>query len=127
MALVLGTFGEELTLKIRQGATLGPFTASVKNPDGSPVDLTGSIIRGQIRKRANDTEVVATLTITIDPGTGGTYSITMPWSETAALACGDSINASASQYVHDIEWQDASGKVLPLYYGKVLVFREVTR
>lgn len=128
MALELGTFGEELTLRIRQGATFGPFTGEMKNrSDGSPVNLTGSVLRGKIKKKASDLATVADLLFTIDPGTGGTYSFGLDATTTAALDCGDTINAGASQYVHDIEWQDSAGRVLPLYFGKVFVFREVTK
>jgi hypothetical protein len=127
MSLELGWYGEEMTLRIRQGGTFGPFYAEMKNPDLTPVDLTGCTITGQIRKKAKDTTVVCSIAFTIDAGTGGTYSFTIDKVTTALLECGESANSAASKYVYDIEMVDALGRSYPLYYGNVLVFREVTR
>jgi hypothetical protein len=90
------------------------------------VDLTGCIIRGKIKKKASDASAVVNLNFTIDPGTSGTYRFWLDASQTAAMPCGDSIQSSASQYVHDIEMQDTLNRVIPLYYGPAYVFREIT-
>ena len=51
----VGTRGERLDLIVRQGATLGPHTVTLTNPDGSAVNLTGCTIQGQVRKDPLDT------------------------------------------------------------------------
>lgn len=48
----LGYIGEKLDLLIRQDATLGSFDATMRNPDGSAVNLIGATIRGQVRRKA---------------------------------------------------------------------------
>jgi hypothetical protein len=128
-APVIGTKGAELDLLIRQGATFGPNTCTLTNPNATPVNLTGATLRAQIRKTATSTLV---------PGATGTFVITnaangvFTWEFTAAVtqlltADNDSEAAAASTYVWDMELQDASGRVIPLCYGKVNVFREVTK
>lgn len=127
MTAQLGYIGERLDLLIRQGATLGPFLATMTNPDASPVDLTGATIRGQIRKRAADTTVVASLDVTITSAAAGQYSFGLTATATAAIVAGADVTKPESVYVWDLELQDAAGRVLPLYWGDVRVHREVTR
>jgi len=127
----LGYIGEKLDLTIRQGATFGPFEVALLNPDATAPSLTGSIIRGQIRKKALDAVVVAALDVVINPdqvGAGkGKFTFGMTAANTAALTAGESITDPASVYVWDMEWEDAATRVLPMYYGGVKVQREVTR
>jgi hypothetical protein len=128
MALTIGWYGEEMTIKIRQGGSFGPYNATMVNPDNSSVDLTGCTITGQIRKHAQDTEVVMPFNFQITaPSTSGLYSFWLTDEQTATLECGENVSSSDSTYVYDIELHDAAGRVIPLYYGKVHVFREVTR
>jgi hypothetical protein len=124
----IGWIGEELNVLIRQGATVGPYQATMVDAiTQAPVDLTGSIIRGEIRRKPRDTTIVLNWRVTITDAVNGKYEFTLTDEDTAALECGDSIQSAKSIYVHDIEMQDSAGNVLPLYYGKVSVFREVTR
>lgn len=127
----LGYFGEKLDLLIRQGATFGPFEVLIKNPDLSAVNLTGCFIRGKIRKKALDTLVTAELVVTINPdqvGLGkGKFTFGLSNSITAAIIAGEFAIDAASLYVWDMEWEDAIGNVLAMFYGSVKVQREVTR
>ena len=123
----LGYIGEKLDLLIRQGATLGPFQGAMTNPDGTPVDLSGCVLRAQIRKKALDPAVVTPVTVTITDPLSGQYVFGLSAELTAAIVAGESIKDPTSKYVWDMEMVDASGQVLPLYYGDVSVFREVTR
>ena len=129
MATVIGTKGAELDLLIRQGATFGPNASRLTNPNGTPVNLTGSTFRGQIRKTASDalsTGCAITFTITNAINGEFTWEVT---DEATTVLVADSISESApaSTYVWDMEMEDSSGRVLPLAYGKVQVFREVTK
>lgn len=126
-ALSIGFYGEELDLLVRQGAEFGPVTATMRNPDASPVDLTGCAIRGQVRKRALDASTVASLTVTITNAANGVYEFGMSNAVTAGIPAGEAANLPTSQYVWDLELQDVLGRVIPLYYGAVIVLREVTR
>jgi hypothetical protein len=123
----LGYIGEKLDLLIRQGATLGPFTAQMVNPDNSSVNLTGCELRAQIRKKALDPTVVTPITVSITEPISGQYVLGLSAELTAAIIAGESIKDPASKYVWDMELVDSTGQVLPIYYGDVTVFREVTR
>lgn len=126
---VVGTKGQELDLLIRQGASLGPIGCRLTNPDTSPMNLTGAVIRAQIRKTASaaaSTGAAAVCVITNALNGEFTYEFTTE-ATTALVADEVSEEAPASIYTWDMELQDASGRVTPLVYGKVNVFREVTK
>lgn len=125
--LRIGSYGERMDVLLRQGGTFGPYTATMKNPDGTAVDLTGCLIRGQLRKKALDTTIVATLDCAITNATGGVYTFGLSAATTAAIPAGEKVTDRASQYVWDLELVDSSGRVIPLYYGPVIILREVTR
>lgn len=128
MADRIGDIGERRDLLIRQGADFGPITETLVNPDGSPVDLTGCICRGQIRRTVDDPEIAAEFVFQIatDPTTG-VVSWGLPNTVTVALAAGATVKDPASQYVYDQEIEDANGRIIPWRYGSALVHREVTR
>ena len=128
MADRIGDIGERRDLLIRQGADFGPITETLTNPDGSPVDLTGCLCRGQIRRTADDPEIVAEFVFEIaaDPKTG-VVTWGLPNAVTSALTAGASVKDPVSQYVYDQEIEDAAGRIIPWRYGSALVHREVTR
>ena len=128
MADRIGDIGERRDLLIRQGADFGPITETLTNPDGSPVDLTGCLCRGQIRRTPDDPEIVAEFVFEIaaDPTTG-VVIWGLPNTVTAALPAGATVRDAASQYVYDQEIEDAAGRIIPWRYGAALVHREVTR
>lgn len=123
----LGYIGERLDLLVRQGATLGTFDATMQNPDGSAVNLIGATIRGQVRKKALDPTVVTDIDVTITDAVLGKYSFGLSVAKTTIIAAGETLKEPASLYVWDLELVDSTGRVIPLYYGNVTVFREVTR
>ncbi len=123
----IGYIGERLDLLIRQGATLGPFACTLTNPDGSPVNLAGATIRGQIRKKPADTTVVASLAVNVLDAVNGLYSFALDAATTATIVAGLDVTKPESLYVWDMELADSLGRVIPLHWGDVRVHREVTR
>jgi len=123
----LGYIGEKLNLLIRQGATLGPHVVTARNPDTTPVNLTGATIRGQIRKTALNPVITIALTVTMTDAVNGVFEFGLTDEQTAALVAGETQGDPASKYVWDMEMEDSVGRVLPLFYGDVAIFREVTR
>jgi hypothetical protein len=123
----LGYIGEKLNLLVRQGATLGPHSVTVRNPDLTPVNLTGSTVRGQIRRKALDVAIIETLNVVVTDAVNGVFEFGLTATETAALVAGEGIGDANSKYVWDMEWEDSTGRILPLFYGDCTVFREVTR
>lgn len=122
----IGHYGAPLNLRIKQGATFSP-TIILQNPDGSFVNLTGSQVRAQIRKNALDAAVAASFVIDILNAVGGEFKMTLTDEVTAAITAGEMLTSTASKYVWDCEMEDSLGRVTPLFYGQVDVFREVTR
>lgn len=129
MSATIGFLGVRQNLQIRQGATFGPLRLTVRNPDNTPVDLTGSTLVGHIRKTAKAPVVLLELVGTIEGDSAdGVWRVEeLTAAQTAALAAGETPAEPASQYVYDLEWTDATGRVTPLLYGTVSVLREVTR
>ena len=123
----LGYIGEKFDLLIKQGSTLGPFSITLSNPDNTPVNLTGAAVRAHLRKRALDSDKVADLQVAMVDAAAGKFQFGMSDEATANIPAGETLKDAASIYVWDMKLEDASGRVLPLYYGDCKVFREVTR
>jgi len=126
MSASIGVIGEYCELLIRQGADFW-VTETLTQPDGSPVDLTGCICRGQIRRTPASTEIAAELSFTVADPPSGVVVWGLDNAQTAALEAGDTLRDTASRYAYDMELQDAAGRVIPWRYGPALVHREVTR
>lgn len=124
----VGTKGAALDLIIRQGATLGPNSTTIKDGSGTPIDITGATIRAQIRLLPSSVTAAATATCTIVTPAAGLFTWTFSDTETAAMTCSViDENEATSLYYWDMEIEYASGVVVPLLYGDVRVFREVTK
>lgn len=128
MSLSIGSKGAELDIVIRQGATFGPMTCTLTNPDTTPINLTGSTITGQIRKYPDDvTSMGISATIVLTNPSGGVFTWSFTAASTATLdADPESENSPGSIYQYDLEMTDSSGRVIPLLYGKAKVFRNVS-
>ena len=124
----ISNIGTRVELELMQGSTFGPVTHTLKNPDGTPVDLTGCTPRGQIRRKASDPDVTAPLVcVVFEPATAGVYTFGLSAATTAAIPAGSSANDPNSNYDWDLELLDSQGRVIPLLWGTLKVQREVTR
>lgn len=125
--LVLGSYGEQLDLEIKQGCMFGPHTFSLKNPDSSPVNLAGCSFRAQMRRKALDPEKVLDFTCVVTNAAGGVFQMSLTAAQTADIRTGEVVETPDSKFVWDMEMVDSLGGITPRYYGNVSVFREVTR
>ena len=123
----VGTFGERLDLHIKQGSTFGPMRFEMVNPDDTPVDLSNCEIRSQIRHQASDATVVVDIECQLSNPMLGKFEFSLSDEQTRMIDAGSSADEMQSRYVWDMELEDGAGRVIPLYYGNVLVLREVTR
>lgn len=124
----VGSKGGNLDLLIRQGATLGPNSTQIKDRTGTAIDITGATVRSEIRKTPDAVTVDATAVCTITDAANGAFT----WEFTAAetkLLDADPVSEEQplSKYVWDMEIQYSDGRIQPLMYGDVRVFREVTK
>ena len=124
----LGTKGAELDLLIKQGSTLGPHTMTITDEFGTAINLTGCTLSAQIRKTADAATANCDAVFTIVDAVAGTVLWEFTAASTELLPC-DPVDetAEASQYVWDMELLYASGRIVPLLYGNVSVYREVTK
>lgn len=109
-------------ITIEQGATF-QLELIWKNPDTTPINLTGYTARMQVRKKHADTVKVLDLTtqngkIIITPLLGK-INVTVPATET------DDITIKTG--VYDLELESSTGIVTRLIEGGVTVSPEVTR
>jgi hypothetical protein len=116
MPKVLGDLGDVVELQIRQGSTFGPHQAVLANPDGTPMNLTGCTIRAMLRRNPSASAVSFECEIT--DAAAGEWTFGLSAEQTATL--------EPPKYVYDVELEDASGRVLPLFHGEVIVELEVT-
>lgn len=122
------TKGQELNLTIRQGATFGPIVCTLKDHLGTPINITGFTFAAQVRKTPSSRKATGfAATCTIVNAALGQYSFEFPAASTAALEVGDTENSEDSLYYWDMEMIQADARVIPLVYGSVKVFREVTK
>ena len=123
----IGNTGSRLDLRIRQGGTF-EFSIALKNPDGTPINLTGATLSAQIRRTGlAPNPAVATFAIVVTSAVNGQASLSLTDAITAVITCGETETEKASRYVWDLELLDSAARVVPLLFGDVAVFREVTR
>lgn len=123
----IGDKGEELDLLIRQGGTFGPHEVSWTNPDGTFVDISDMFFRAQIRKDPTDDDPVATFICKTTNAIQGKFSFEIDATQTANIPSGPDENQTSSAYFWDLEAVTDTGVVIPLIYGKVKMFREITK
>jgi len=92
------------------------------------MNLDGYTARGQVRETYSSEVATADFTCTIvDPSSDGKVQIVLDATSSAAIEAGDSYSDPDSEYVYDIEIEDASGFVTRILQGKVFVDPEVTK
>ena len=124
----IGNKGSNLDILIRQGATFGMVESTLKDENGSPINLTGAIIRGQIRKSPNDlVRANAEFDCVVINEEMGVFQWGLSYAKTTTLTAGVDENDPSSKYYYDIEVEYPNGRIDPLIYGVARVFREVTK
>lgn len=124
---VINAVNGVINLLGKQGTTWGPLLISVKL-NGAPVNLTGYLVRGQMRKKVSALNPEPGLTFALADAANGVVSMSMSAENTAKLACGDSAKDAASSYVWDMEiYKDNPNEVSRFFRGTIRVEAEVTR
>lgn len=127
MADLLGRAGT-LNITIEQGATFSmPVQLSsggLVADGGTPVDITGCIVRMHIRRRLTDAVPLVSLStltsgITITDAALGKFAVSITDEVTAAYTW--------TSGVFDLEVETAGGQVTRYLEGKAKVTKEVTR
>lgn len=100
---------DKVDLVCKQGKTLTwVWQLFTDNPPTTPMNLTGYLARGQVRKKYADVTAKAAWTCTIPNPTDGKVHIEMDASVSATISAGESVDDPKSQYVYDIELYTAT-------------------
>lgn len=92
----------------------------LRDGDGDPINLANRSYTAQIRRKADDTSVVATFVCTVANVNTGNVTLTLPKNVTAGITPGN--------YVYDVvETNTSTGTELTLMRGPVTVEKDVTR
>ena len=105
--------------RMNQGASWAKVI-TIKDETGlTPIDLTGALIRGQMRASYASAAIVASFVGTVIDATNGICGISLTAATTAAIP--------AATYYYDVEWVTATGIVTRILEGKIIVRPEVTK
>lgn len=116
----IGFIGNKVDLLIRQGATFGPHTVTLTNPNNTAVNLTGATVRGSVVYEGGSTP----FDVTVTDAPGGVFTIGLTADVTAELPGGDHANDPAGRHKWDLELVDSLDRVTPIFYGIAQVFNE---
>lgn len=105
------------------------FTAllTIKNAEGTVIDITGYTFRGQIRQKISDSTKLADFTFAIQDASAGTVLVSLTAAQTSALPARGLIFSTLTDLVYDIEMINAENKVTRIMNGYFKVSPEVTR
>tara|TARA_B110000908_G_scaffold40865_1_gene49563 strand:+ start:1425 stop:1757 length:333 start_codon:yes stop_codon:yes gene_type:complete len=93
-------------------------TIDIAGADGNPVDLTGYVIAGQVRK-AYTSSTAHNFVASVTVPTSGTVNIQLTNASTS--------NMKAGRYVYDVEMTSPSGVKTRVIEGILEITAEVTR
>jgi len=117
----------QLNLTIEQGASfLKIFT--VKDHEGTPIDLTGFSLRGQIRETYSASSVIASFSFEIHEPLAGKFKMKLTPAQTAAIPVETAVSykKTPNRYAYDVELVTDTGEVERLVEGIASISPEVT-
>jgi hypothetical protein len=120
----IGFIGRELDLAIRAGSDFGPHYLYVRNPDLTPVNLTGMTFEGQIRRSpAQGGTLVANVTFEVVDALTGKLKFFIPAATTDTMpALGSAPGIGKYQWMSRM--RDALSRPTPMFYGVATVYPE---
>jgi len=102
-----------------QGATFNTEITLNDDTSSAPINLTGYIVRSQMRRSYYSTNASATFTCTITDAANGELTL--------SLTDGQTSNIKAGRYLFDLETVDTSNVVTRVLEGIITVTPGVTR
>jgi len=119
----------KLDILIEQGASF-ELQMTLKDENGDPIDLTGHVFKGQVRKTYSETTVLAEMSFVLaDQGTDpGKVTASLSDTLTSAIPVDEASGPDRplSKYIYDIE-SGYAGKRYRWLQGSASVSPEVTR
>lgn len=106
-------------LFIDQGTTFNTFINLNDDTTTAPINLSGYIVRSQMRRSYYSVNASATFTCTITNAANGELTL--------SLTDGQTSNIKAGRYLFDVETQDTSNVVTRVLEGIITVTPGVTR
>ena len=116
-----------MTIEMIRGRTV-VFDLAATDPDGDPVDLTGSVLFMTAKRKLYDSDVNAVFKkdsnpdggIEIDAGTNGTAVITLLPEDTTGMT-------NETKLFYDVTMVDPFDRVYTLETGRIQVYEDVTQ
>jgi hypothetical protein len=108
--------------RILCGADYG-LGLTLKDGSGAAINLTGCTLASQIRRTQASSDILATFSVTITSASGGTATLSLTPTQTAALPA----TASDCYWKHDVLLTRADGTKIRILEGDVEVDAAVTR
>lgn len=120
----IGYIGRELDLAIRAGSDFGPHFLYVRNPDLTPVNLTGMTFEGQIRRPVNQGgTLIAAITFEVVDALAGKLKFSIPAATTDTMPAIGSA-PGAGKYPWSSRMIDALNRPTPMFYGLASIYPE---
>lgn len=104
------------------GATYS-YGLTLKDGAGAAFSLVGCTLASQIRRTQASSDIIATFTVAIISASGGTATLSLTPTQTAALPA----TAADSYWKHDVLLTRADGSKIRILEGDVEVDASVTR
>lgn len=121
----LGNLGDRLPLEIVRGLFWGPHPGTMKNPDNSLTNLTGCILKANIRAKIAGT-ILTSITFAITDAVNGAFTMEMDETKTALLIGGEEVDDWTQMFYWDWILIDSLSNPIPLAWGEALVRNPVT-
>lgn len=119
---------DDTNFDIDQGST---FRLDIALTDdlNAPIDITGDLVIGYVRKTASNRNIEAMFTVVEDDFTQGKFALILSAQQTSALKCNPSYSAQRipTQFAYDVELHYTDGTVIRFLQGVLNVSPEVTR
>lgn len=108
-----------LDLSMREGVTFGPYDVVLRGPRQAPLDLTGVVLEGEVRRRTTDAAPLDTLEIEMVDALKGHFLVSLPHARVTALAKTDKRKSPTLRLSYAIFAEDTFGVRRALLYGDI--------
>jgi len=126
--VAIGFRGVRQDIEIRQGAEGGPYLCTLTNQDGLPFDLTGCHFNTSVRKSSSSLLTpwaLAAMESAVVDAKAGRFQLWITSHNTGLMECGETEQDPKSRWVWQVDLVEADGRISPVAYGALIIFRNL--